>query len=163
MSSLFEITNDLQMLYEMATDPECDPRELDDTIEGTLGALEIKAGGYANVIKTLEMEQDQAKKIAQEFTKKATVRENSIKRMKAALLQSMEQLGMAELPAGDFIFKVQKNGGKEPLVIDDPASVPDNLTKVTIEPDKDKIREYLKDKTCDWAHIEPRGKHIVIK
>ena len=85
MSSLFEITNDLQMLYEMATDPECDPRELDDTIEGTLGALEIKAGGYANVIKTLEMEQDQAKKIAQEFTRKATVRENSIKRMKAAL------------------------------------------------------------------------------
>ena len=28
---------------------------------------------------------------------------------------------------------------------------------------KDKIREYLKDNSATWAHIEPRGKHIVIK
>lgn len=163
MSTLFELVEDCQLLYEMATDPDCDPQVLEDTIEGIMGMIEIKAGGYVNVIKQLEMEQKQAEELSRAFAAKAKIRENNIKRMKDTLLAAMDRLNKTELPAGDFTFKVQKNGGKEPLVIDDPGKVPDNLTKITIEPDKDKIREFLKDNTAEWAHIEPRGKHIVIK
>lgn len=163
MSTLFELVDDMEQLHDMATDPDCDPQVLDDTLEGIIGAIEVKAGGYVNVIKQLEMEQKQAEELSKAFAAKAKIRENSIKRMKNALLIAMERMDKKELPAGDFTFKIQKNGGLEPLVIDAPENVPDSMTKIIIEPDKDKIRQFLKDNTADWAHIEPRGKHIVIK
>lgn len=163
MGSLFELVDDMQILYEMATDPECDQQALKDTIDGVMGAIEIKADGYVNVIKQLEMEQKQAEELSRAFAVKAKTRENSIKRMKETLLTAMNRIGKTELPSGDFTFKVQKNGGKEPLVIDDPTKVPSNMTKIIVEADKDKIREYLKVNKADWAHLEPRGQHIVIK
>ena len=73
----------------------------------------------------------------------------------------MVQLDKKDLPAEAFTFKIQKNGGMQPLKID--GEVPQNMTKVIVEPDNDKIREFLKENTCDWAHLEERGSHIVIK
>ena len=72
----------------------------------------------------------------------------------------MVQLDKKDLPAEAFTFKIQKNGGMQPLKID--GEVPQNMTKVIVEPDNDKIREFLKENTCDWAHLEERGSHIVI-
>ena len=162
MGTLFELVSDMQELYEMATDPECDPQALADTIEGILGMIEAKAGGYCNVIKTLEMEQKQAKELSQAFADKAKVRENNIKRMKEMLLYAMDRLGKTEMEAGDFTFKVQKNGGQQPLKID--GEVPDNYKKVIYEDDKELIRKALNDgEELEFAHLEPRGRHIVIK
>ena len=163
MGTLYEITNELEMLYEMATDPDCDPQVLTDTIEGVMGELESKASSCVYVMKQLEMEQEKAEAVSKEFSDKAKVRANSLKRIKESILLTMDRLGLKELEAGDYTIKIQKNGGKEPLVLDHPEAVPDNLTKVTIEPDKEKIREYLKDNSVTWAHIEPRGRHISIK
>lgn len=163
MGTLYELVGDMNALYEMATDPECDPQALQDTIEGVLGMIEAKAGGYVNVIKQLEMEQAQAEAVSSAFADKAKLRKENIKRMKDALMYAMDSIDKSELPAGDYTLKIQKNGGKEPLVIDDPEKVPNSLTKITIEPDKDKIREYLKENTADFAHLEERGRHIAIK
>ena len=41
--------------------------------------------------------------------------------------------------------------------------VPENMTKVIVEPDNAKIREYLKDNEAKWAHIGERGRHLEIK
>lgn len=161
MATLFEIVDDMQELYEMATDPEVDPEVFQDTLEGLKGMLEVKACGYVNVIKQLDMEAKQAKEVAQMFTDKAKVRENNIKRMKDVLKMAMESTEQKSMAAGAFTIKLQKNGGLQPLVID--GEVPQNMTKVIVEPDGDKIREFLKDNTCEWAHLEPRGEHIVIK
>ena len=163
MSTLYEITNDLETLYEMATDPECDPQALSDTIEGVMGAIEVKSAGYVNVIKQLEMEQKQAEEVSKAFADKAKVRENNIKRMKTALITVMDRLNVSEIPAGNYTIKMQNNGGKDPLKIDNPEKVPDSLCKVTVSPDSDLIRNYLKDHDVDWAHVEPRGRHITIK
>jgi hypothetical protein len=59
-------------------------------------------------------------------------------------------------------IKVKNNGGQLPIIIE--GEVPQNLCKVTIEPDKSLIREYLKDHPeCDFARIGERGKHIEVK
>ena len=163
MGTLYEIATELETLYDMSTDPECDPQALADTIEGVMGELELKASSCVYVIKQLEMEQEKAEAVSKEFSDKAKVRANSLKRIKEAIMLTMDRLGLKELEAGDYTIKIQKNGGKEPLVLDHPEEVPDNLTKVTIEPDKDKIREFLKDNEASWAHIEPRGRHLTIK
>ena len=159
--TLFEIVDDMRQLYDMATDPETDPEVFNNTLEAIKGALEVKAAGYVNVIKQLEMEQKQAKEISKAFADKAKTRENNIKRMKDMLLMALDTANETEMDAGDFTIKVQKNGGAQPLVIT--GDVPENMTRVIIEPDNDKIRDFLKDNKCNWAHLEERGKHIVIK
>ena len=161
MGTLFDITADFQQLYEMATDPECDEQVFSDTLEALTGELEVKSKGYVSVIKQLEMEMTQANITAEMFKMKSKIRENHIKRMKEALLYAMTEIGTDKVEAGDWTIKVQKNGGLQPLKID--GEVPENMTKVIIEPDNEKIRAFLKDNTCDWAHLEERGKHIVIK
>ena len=159
--TLFDIGEDLRDLYLMAGDPDVDPEVIQDTIEAVMGGLEVKSAGYVNVIKQLEMEAKQAKEVAQAFSDKAKVRENNIKRMKEALKTVMEQTEQDQIAAGSFTIKLQKNGGVQPLKIT--GDVPQNMTKVIVEPDADKIREFLKDNECEWAHLEERGRHIVIK
>ena len=159
--TLFDIGEDLKDLYLMAGDPDADPQTIQDSIDSVMGMLEVKSGGYVNVIKQLEMEAKQAKDVAQMFADKAKVRENNIKRMKEALKTVMEQTGQEQISAGDFTIKLQKNGGVQPLKIT--GEVPQNMTKVIVEPDTDKIRDFLKENECEWAHLEERGKHIVIK
>ena len=159
--TLFEIVDDYQNLYELATDPDTDPEVFNDTLEAIKGALEVKSYGYVNVIKQLEMEAKQADEVSEMFKAKAEVRKNNIKRMKEMLKSALETTNQESLTAGAYTIKLQKNGGVQPLVID--GDVPQNMTKVIVEPDNAKIREYLKDHLCEWAHLEPRGKHIVIK
>ena len=159
--TLFEIVDDYQNLYELATDPDTDPQVFNDTLEAIKGALEVKSCGYVNVIKQLEMEAKQADEVSEMFKKKAEVRKNNIKRMKEMLKSALEATNQESLTAGAYTIKLQKNGGVQPLVID--GDVPQNMTKIVVEPDNAKIREYLKDHSCEWAHLEPRGTHIVIK
>lgn len=159
--TLFEIVDDYQNLYELATDPDTDPEVFNDTLEAIKGALEVKSGGYVNVIKQLEMEAKQADEVSEMFKAKAEVRKNNIKRMKEMLKSALEATNQESLTAGAYTIKLQKNGGVQPLVID--GDVPQNMTKIVVEPDNAKIREYLKDHSCEWAHLEERGKHIVIK
>lgn len=159
--TLFELVDEMQELYDMATDPDTDPETLEGSIESVMGAIEVKSCAYANLIKQLEMEQNQAEMVSKAFADKARVRKNNVKRLKEALMIAMDRLDMTALPAGAFTFKIAKNGGLQPLKID--GEVPQNMTKVTVEPDNDKIREFLKDNECEWAHLEERGRHIVIK
>lgn len=161
MSTLFEIVDEFKELYELATDSDVDSEVWEDTLEALTGELEVKGKGYVNVIKQLEMEAKQAAEVSKMFADKQKVRENHIKQMKEALKVAMEQIGTNAIEAGDFTIKLQANGGLEPLVID--GDIPQNMQKITISPDNEKIRQFLKNNTCEWAHLEERGKHIVIK
>lgn len=160
MSTLFEITNEFRALYEMATE---DDEAFADTLESLEYDLVEKSGGYVAVIQQLEMEQAKAEELSKMFRDKAAVRKNNIKRMKDALMKAMDATNKTEIDTGTFVLKIKKNGGLQPLVIDDPTAVPDGMTKITIEPDKDKIRKFVKENKCDWAHLEERGRHLEIK
>ena len=54
MASLYDLTNDWLMLMEMAEDPDIEEDVFMDTLEGIEGEIEIKADGYAKVIRQLE-------------------------------------------------------------------------------------------------------------
>jgi hypothetical protein len=173
MSSLFNIIGEFNELYEMATDAidEADgvyekavaEKAFSDTLESLKGELTEKAAGYVAVMNRLDMEMKKAEEIEKRYKAIKESRKNAIQRMKDACLWACDELGVKEIDAGDMTIKVKNNGGQLPLIIDKPESVPENLTKITIEPDNAKIREYLKDNECDFAHIGERGRHIEVK
>ena len=161
-TTLFDIVGEFQDLYNMATSEEIEAEEaFIDTLESLKGELEAKSAGYVAVINRLEAEQAKAEDVAKAYNAVAKSRKSAVKRMKDTLLMAMDGLNKTEMPAGDLTIRIQKNGGLQPLVID--GDVPDNMMKVIYEPDNDKIREFLKENTCDYAHLEERGRHIVIK
>ena len=47
---LYELTEQYQILQDMAYDPEVDEQTLRDTMEGLWGEIEEKADGYAKII-----------------------------------------------------------------------------------------------------------------
>ena len=161
MGTLFDITAEFQQLYELATDPDCDEELFQGTLEALTGELEVKASGYTNVIKQLEMEAKQADEISKMFADKKKVRENHIKRMKEALKYAMETAGLEKIAADPFTIKIQKNGGLQPLKIT--GDIPPEMMRVIYEPDNDRIREFLAENEAEWGHLEERGTHIVIK
>lgn len=164
MNNLFNIVGEFNELYEMATSEEEQAEQVFiDTLESLKGELTQKAAGYIAVMNRLDMEMKKAEEIEKRYKAIKESRKNAIQRMKDACLWACDNLGVTEIDAGDVKIKVKNNGGQLPLIIDKPESVPENLTKITIEPDNAKIREYLKDNECDFAHIGERGRHIEVK
>lgn len=163
--NIFTIVGEFQELYNMATSEEIEAEEaFIDTLESLKGELEAKSCGYVAVINRLDMEAKSADEIVKRYQALRDTRKKAIKRMKDTLLYAMEELGVDQMPAGDLTIKIKNNGGVQPLIIT--GVVPDNMTKVTVEPDNDKIRAFLKeqpDNKCEYAHLEERGRHIEIK
>lgn len=165
MSSLFDIVGEFQQLYAMATSEEEQADQVFiDTIDSLKYELTEKAEGYVAVMSRLEMEMDKADEIVKRYTAIRNSRKASIQKMNDACIWACENLNTDHIDAGDMTIKVKNNGGMLPVIIDNEKAVPQNLCKVTIEPDKVKIKEYLADHPdCDFAHIGERGKHIEVK
>ena len=162
MSTLFEITSDMQTLYDMLTDPDADVQAVRDTLDGMMGELEAKASGYIAVLEQMDMEQKKAEEMYKFFKEKADARKNGIKRMKDAIKWAMINLNLDKIEAGNYTIKLQANGGKLPLQII--GEVPDNFKRIIYEDDTELIRKHLEDgEKLDFAYLEERGKHIVIK
>ena len=163
MSNLFDIVGEFNELYEMATSEEEQAEQVFiDTLDSLKGELTEKAAGYVAVMNRLDMEMKKAEEIEKRYKAIKESRKNAIQRMKDACMWACENLNVTEIDAGDMTIKVKNNGGQLPIIIE--GEVPQNLCKVTIEPDKTLIREYLKDHPdCEFAHIGERGKHIEVK
>lgn len=163
MSNLFDIVGEFNELYEMATSEEEQAEQVFiDTLDSLKGELTEKAAGYVAVMNRLDMEMKKAEEIEKRYKVIKESRKNAIQRMKDACMWACNELGVTEIDAGDMTIKVKNNGGQLPIIIE--GEVPQNLCKVTIEPDKTLIREYLKGHPeCEFAHIGERGKHIEVK
>lgn len=160
MGTLYDLKGEFLALYELATQTD-DEQAFIDTLEGLKGELAVKASGYVHVMKQLEMEEAECDKVLDAFKAKKEQRRNARKRMAEAVMDALDLAGMKEIEAGEYTLKIANNGGLQPLTID--GDVPDNFMKVIYEPDNKKIRDALKDGELDFAHLEPRGRHLNIK
>lgn len=163
MNSIFNIVGEYQRLYDMATSEEEQAEQVFiDTLDSIKSELAQKADGYGAVMTRLEMEEKKADELVKRYTAIRNARKNARKKMGEAVIWACDELGVDKIEGNDVVLRVKKNGGVQPLVIDKPGEVPDSLTKITIEPDNAKIREYLKEHECDFAHMEERGRHVEI-
>ena len=92
--------------------------------------------------------------------------ENKKTRLLKALEEAMRLTGKTKFKTALFSFGIQKNGGKQPLVLDvDPAALPQEF-QVPQPPkaDDDAIRAYIdKHGSASFAHLEPRGESLRIR
>lgn len=163
MSTLYEITGDYLRLLEMLEEEEnIDPQAFADTLEGIEGEFEIKADGYARVLKELSAEAGKYDAEIQRMIARRDSLNNRSKMLKQHLYESMKAIGKLKFKTDLFSFGIQKNGGLQPMEILPDVEIPDEYCRK--EPDNTKIREALKNgAVLPFAVLKERGEHLVIR
>lgn len=164
MSTLYELTTQYQALLDLgdSDDPE-DQEAFRNTLEGLDYELDLKADDYAAVLMQLDGKAAIIDKEIERLSAIKTAITNNTNRMKQMLQWSMEQTGRTEIKTPLHTFKIQKNGGRAPLVVNE-EEVPDSYKRVIVEIDRNKIREALEaGEELPFASIGERGSHLRIK
>lgn len=163
MSTLYEITGDYLRLLEMLEEEESiDLQAFNDTLEGIEGEFEIKADGYARVLKEIKAEAGKYDAEIQRMTTRRDSLNNRSKMLKQHLYESMKATGKTKFKTDLFSFGIQKNGGLQPMEIVPDVEIPDEYCRK--EPDNTKIREALKNGVeLPFAVLKERGEHLSIR
>ena len=157
-------------VMDMLNDPEVDEQTIIDTLEGIEGEIEVKADRYATVLRGIEFEKaslkgkkEYLKKLIDEISMQEKRLNYHEEGMKERLLEAMIATGKDEtgIKTKSFEFKVKSVGGAQKL--EKFGEVPQEFKRVILEDDDAKIKEYLKENTCDWARLLPRKKYVDIK
>lgn len=154
MSSLYELTEQFQELLSMALDPDTDPEALADTMEAIDGEIEVKADGYAKVMRNLEADASAIKAEIARLTERKKHIEANVDRMKRSLETAMRLTGKTKFKTSLFSFNIQKNPAS--LKIDNPDRIPAEFL-IPQEPKVDSaaIKKELKEGAVfDWCHLE---------
>lgn len=162
MSTLYALTAEYKQLLEFAREEEIDEQVFLDTLEGLEGEIEIKADGYAKVIKELEAEAKKFKEEKDRLEKHYKSIENRISTLKNNLKEAMTATGKTKFKTDYFSFSINKNAGLQPMKIVEGAIIPDEYCVKS--PDNSKIREALKQGVeLEFAHLCEYGNHLRIK
>ena len=167
--NLYELTAGFLQLQQMLEDPDVDQQAVADTMEAMDFAIEEKAEGYVKVIRNMEGSVNAFKLEIDRLTDKKRHLEDSIKRLKTNLQESMVTLGKRKIKTDLFQISIQKNGGAIPVIVDVPVEdLPDECVIIKEEPDKKALAVLLqdpenKDHYAKYAHLGERGESLRIK
>ena len=163
MSTLYEKTGQyLQLLEMLEEEDNLDDQVVKDTLEGIDGELEIKADGYARIIRELDAEAVKYEEEKKRLEERGNALRNRSRILKDHLYNSMKVTGKTKFKTDLFSFGIQKNGGLQPMEIVPDVEIPDEFLKK--EPDNTKIREAIKEgKSLPFAVLKERGDHLVIR
>ena len=143
MSTLYELTGQMQALLALMEDPDVDPQIIEDSLEAVSGEIEVKADGYARVMAELEARKAAVKAEKDRLTALESSLGKNIDRMKESLKTSMIATGKTKFKTDLFSFNIQKNPPK--VVIDDPSRIPEGfLIPQPPKVDTASIKESLK-------------------
>jgi phosphotransferase system IIB component len=164
--NLYELTGQFLQLQQMLEDPDAETDVINDTMEAVEGEIEVKAEGYAKVIKNMESNLLGVIAEQERLRIRRNLIESNIKRLKQNLQDSMIATGKKKFKTDLFSFAIQKNGGKIPVILDvkDTSELPDELVRIKEEADLDAIRQLIeKEGSCKYAHLGERGESLRIK
>lgn len=165
MATLYELKGALLELYQMADDIDVDEQALKDTIEAVEGELEIKADGYAKVIRQLKADAKALKDEEDRLKDRREAIERTIDKIQSRLKEVMKATGKIKFKTLDFSFLVKKNPPAvkiaEGITTDDVPAEYIKWGKPSI--DNTKVKEALKNgEKFEWASLE-QGESLQIK
>ena len=160
-----EIENILAGLDEESANCEAVVTALQDALTAHKDALGEKLEKYVHVIRNYEALAEARKAEAARLADGAKVAENKAKRLKEAILNAYDALGLEKVQAGVFTVTATQNGGATPVeVLADASDLPDEFRTVKYAPNNAAIREALEaGQELEFAKLAPRGKHVRIK
>lgn len=167
--NLYELTDEFLQLQAMLEDPDTDSDVITDTLEAVGGEIEVKADGYARIIRNMEGEVLAIKAEQERLANKKSLLESNIKRLKDNLQQAMIATGKTKFKTDLFSFNIQKNGGALPVVVDVPVDqLPDECVIISEKPDLKALAAFLQDPVFgdlykQYAHLGERGESLRIK
>lgn len=162
MSTLYQLTDDYMELLELAEDPDIDPQAFADTLEALGGELEMKADGYARVMKELEGRAATMRFESKRLENGYKTIERNIDRMKHALQDSMVATDKRKFKTDLFSFSIRKNPAS--VVIDRETSIPPEFL-IPQDPkiDKKAIKAAIdRGDNITFAHLE-QGESLIIR
>lgn len=162
--NIYELTDKYKVL-EMAVRINPDNEELKVEYEKITDDVETKAENYAKIIKNLEAEQKALMDESKRLSDRAGVIKNNIKSLKDNLMWSMEQTNKTKFKTDLFAFSISKNGGLAPLEVSVGVDeLPEELRKVTVEPDTTAIRKYIEETgDLSYGFFKDKGHHLTIR
>ena len=98
--TIFEMTVAANQLYDLLTSGEIDEQTFNDTLEAM--GTEEKLESYCKVIRQLEADAEMLKAEKERIEKKKKTVDNSIDRMKKAVMEFMKAQGSTKSSAGTF-------------------------------------------------------------
>lgn len=171
--ALFDIGNDLIALEELLDETAGDVSDpaAEQAITDWMAEFEeeqaVKVDRYISLIRKKESEQAAAKIEKEHYGKIERVRSNCIARLKERMLIHLRDTNQRKIQsATGRSITIQANGGEVPLLLDfvDPAKVESRFQKVTIELNKDAVREAVKSgEEIAWAKMGVRGESLRIR
>lgn len=151
MATLYELTGQFLEIYNMEIDDETKLDTL-EAIDWTTD-YENKVEGYVKVIKSLEADIEARKNEKKRLDGLNKSDQSKIDKLKAALAISMTETGQTRVDT--TLFKIGFR--KSEAVIVDETKLPKEYMRAKWSPDKDKLKELIKNgATIKGAHIEER-------
>lgn len=162
MSSLFELTGkylDVKNLAEQGVDEQT----IMDTLESIDDEIEIKADGYAAVIKHLKGNVEMIDSEIKRLQQLKSTHKNTEKRMKENLYDNMKMTGKTKFKTNLNNFYVKKNPPS--LQVEDEGRIPEDYFITSKALDKKSLLQYMKDNELDafeGVRIQ-QGESLVIR
>lgn len=164
---LYELAAGFNTLFDLVLDESMDLQLLEEGLHSIECELEEKCANGIALIKSLEAYAEAYGKEQKRFESQRQILENRIKRIKEWYRQNLDAMGKTKVPTKYGVMSVQKNGGKQPLKIDDAALIPE-VYLTTVPEHKEVNREALYEalssgREVPGAHLEARGRSLRIK
>ena len=137
--NLYEMTTNAMALYELLTSGEIDEQTFNDTLEAM--GTEEKLESYCKVIRQLEADSDALAYEKARIEKKKKTVDNSIKRMKDAVIRFVKASGTNKASAGTFTVAISTS--KATKIIDESKVPVRFLVEQAPKLDVDAIRKEL--------------------
>jgi len=106
--ALYELSQGYQNLLSMV-DEESPDADILNALTVIEGAIEVKAGNIAHIIKTLESEAIFIKEEEKRLSLRRKSRENTVANMKQYLQDAMEQMGLDKINCATRTISIQVN------------------------------------------------------
>lgn len=157
MTSLYQLTNEFQLIQNKLLESDFDEQTIADTLEGASGDLEIKSVNVAMFIRNLEASADAIKQAEKAMSDRRKSIENKAESIRKYLKDNMQRCGITKIESPYFALTIKKNPSS--VVIDDAGAIPSELyvypDAPAPYPDKKAISDQIKaGNVVNGAHLE---------
>ena len=154
--NLYQLADNYAQLLDLADSAvdDGDLAAIRDTLESLIDPIEEKIERCARVVRSIDLDAGIIREEEKRLASRRRAMEASIGRIKLYMHESMEKCGLTKCKGELFTVSIQNN---PPTVVLDvePAKLPADYQRITIEANKTAIGEDLKaGKKLDCAHLE---------